>query len=206
MLYARAAVDEDRKGNPRTCSEYTLVHNVRSTAVDHGRRYQRDTPFLVDLHVREDEKADPLPYNGESEADNVLGITQDTVVKGQKHFMAAVAGVSPLRISPDDHTLRNIKAGEAIGDPTRLGNCIGYALDSARWDPCADSHVVDVHICHSFFRNRLGRGRGANNAFYAGAAASMGRRTRKPRSKSKKAAPIRVTHERTSTAGKFRRK
>ena len=190
MLYARAAVDQDRKGNPRTCSEYTLVHNVQPTA-DKGRRYQRDTPFLVSLHTTEDEKADPLPYD--DSVTDVLGITQDTVVKGQKHFMAAVAGVSPLRISADDNELKKIKAGDPIGNLRRAGNCIGYALDSARWDPCADSHVVDVHICHSL-----------NPGTHSSSGASMGKRTRKPRSK--KAASIRVTHERASTAGKFRKK
>ena len=91
------------------------------------------------------------PEGGAKEPTSIqgaLGITQDAVVKGQKHFMVAVSGVSPLRIPSRDS--RRYQTGTPVGDPARIGRCIGHALDSPRWDAVAESWVVDVHIAHHY--------------------------------------------------------
>lgn len=135
MLFARAHVKEPTA----TVPEHTLAYNVMANSS--GGRSKRDAPHHVNLAYDSGTTKDPAQ-------EKVLGITQDTVVKGQKHFMVAVGGVTPLRVPEADHD--KYHAGLPVGDPTNVGKCIGYALDKARWDPCHGSWVVDVHIAHHY--------------------------------------------------------
>lgn len=160
MLYARAGI---QSGSPLTHPEHSLAYEVeRETG-----RHARSMPFTVSL--ANDPDFDPIPP---SQTTSVLGITQDPVVKSQKHFMVAVAGVTPLRIPASE--CKAYVAGTPVGIPGEVGNCIGYALDKPRWDACQDSWTVDVHIAHHYQNTPLTRAQETiRNDAYAAFEASL---------------------------------
>lgn len=128
MLFAKAHQDPKKIPVP----EHSLAHSVTKRTTGTARE-KRDVPYSVDT----DPQPDPV---------SVLGITQDVVPAKDKHFMVAVAGISPMRVPP----AFQCTTGEPVGDPAVVGKCIGYALDKPRWDPCDGSWVVDVHIAHHY--------------------------------------------------------
>ena len=146
MLFARAHAT-GAKGLPETAAEHTLVYDIQPNGT---KRAARDAPHTAKFAQNAGTKEAETPNQ-----DQVFGISQDTVVKGQKHFMVAVAGVTPLRIPAGEKSM--YRAGVPVGDPTKPGKCIGYALDKARWDPCHDSYVVDVHIAHHYQNDAVGQ-------------------------------------------------
>ena len=157
MLFARAGIGGTRQANgkikrgaPEVYPEYSVVHGV--TRNTQGGRRARDLPFTskVEMHG-----GNPPGSHFATTVKQILGVTQDTIVEGQQHFMAAVAGVTPIRID------EFVKTKYKVGTPFRLDPddkdepALGYCLDTARYDHCAGHWVVDVHLCHVYENDTL---------------------------------------------------
>ena len=135
-MFAPAALI-DTRGAPHTFPQHLVVHKVTRSK---SHRASSDKAFVAQI-LGNANGADELKANALTRP---LGITQDSVVKGQHHFSTAIAGISTLCVHEKDKD--KFKTGSMVGD----GNIIiGTALDAPRFDPQYDSLVIDVHICHS---------------------------------------------------------